>query len=175
MSAQRLDINDEFGVGGEFDDPGAAFLSERLRPEAPTVPQFLPSSARAQHQNPYDPRLIVDLARNIDPVSDILARYGLSQEELDRLFTHPAFRRDLAETTRDLHETGERFRLNARAIAEQGLETLDGLMHDPETPASVVLSIMQTLARWARLEPGKDDDKGSAPTVNIQINVPQYQ
>lgn len=179
MSARTHDINDEFGVGFEFDLTEAAF------PSSESMPQFLPSEPSPKFPlsaavrpsiNAYPPMLLNDLAMGLDDTDTICARHGLTPAELEKLFTVRAFKKELSYTAQALREEGSPFRVKARLQAEHALEKLDQMIYDPETPANIVLSAIQSLVKWGGLEPKPDKagDQGPPQQVNIQILIPNY-
>lgn len=120
---------------------------------------------------PWDPRLVLDLALGIEALEDILPRYALTLEEYGALVDSPLFRRELALAERDLRENGLPFRAKARIQAEAYLEVLDELVYDASTPSTTRLEAIRSVVKWGNLEPKEEKEEGAnAPAVNIQIN-----
>lgn len=190
-SLDIFDLNDAFAV-----DDGPPPQTHASAPAA-VMPQFLipeleadtdgliPSelemfanktaSELAQEKrspNPWDPRMIVDLALNIDPLENILECYGVERETYDHLCTVPAFRRDLAVTLRELRENGLPFSKKAAVQAESYLLDVDDMIKDAAVPASTRLSAIQWVTKMGRLEPKEEkaDAGATGTTVNLQIN-----
>jgi hypothetical protein len=121
--------------------------------------------------NPWDPRLILDLAIGLDDIPTILTRYELSEREFNLLSDTPLFRRDLAMAMREVRENGASFSCKARFQAESYLEVMDEMVYDLATPANVRLETIRSAVRWGRLEPKEDKESGvGASAINIQIN-----
>jgi hypothetical protein len=120
---------------------------------------------------PWDPRLILDLAIGVDSLEEILARYGMSLSEYEHMSTLPVFKKELAQTMRDVRENGNSFRAKAKVQAEYYLQEVDELVNDKTTPAGVRLDAIKSVVKWGDLEPkdAKTDGTG-ATAVNIQIN-----
>jgi hypothetical protein len=146
---------------------------ELLDPSSiPIFSDYTPHTTKQANPNPWDPRMVVDLALAVDALPDILLRYNLSKTEFENLASNPIFRRDLAVTTREVRENGLQFQRKARVQADIYLETLDNLVHSEATPAGVRLDAIKSVVRWGDLEPKDDkkDEAGSANNINIQIN-----
>lgn len=185
-STNAAHINDEFLAGLSFPAEGNSEGRIHEPPEdtsqedvmhqieqlaADEVSAFSPLSPERGKTNQWDPRLILDLAFAIDPLEEVLPRYGLSTREFDRLSKVPAFRKELALTLRDIRENGLTFTKKAKVQAESYLEVLDEIVHDNETPASVRLEAIRSTVKWGNLEPRDDKkDDTNATTVNVQIN-----
>jgi hypothetical protein len=122
--------------------------------------------------NPWDPRLILDLALAIDPLEEILQRFSLTGSHYTRLLQIPSFRRDLSMTMRELRENGVTFGRKAAAQAESYLLDVDEMIQDRSIAASTRLDAIKWTAKMGKLEPKdeKGGDAASGTTVNLQIN-----
>lgn len=134
-----------------------------------TKPGLIPDR---RDPNPWDPRMIVDLALNIEPLASILECYGVDMATYDHLCTVPAFRRDLAVTMRELRENGLSYAKKAAVQAESYLLDVDEMIQDKAVAAATRLSAIQWVTKMGRLEPKEDktDHGAAATTVNLQIN-----
>jgi len=167
-------LNEDFFSDLEFDSlPEAA---EHLPISVPEKfrkgnPQWSPAE-QAPNVNPWDPRLILDLALAIEDTTPILERYSLSEDDYSSLMRTPSFRRDLALTMREVRENGLSFKHKARVQAESYLEVLDQLVYSPATPASTRLDGIKQAVTWGDLSPkeGKEGDVQNAQQINISIN-----
>lgn len=132
-------------------------------PRRPTV--------RPPTQSPWDARLLMDLALMVDSEEDILARYDLTSERLNKLLSNTVFRRELILLRRDVASNGATFRAKARVQAESYLPELDSLVTDIDVPASVRLDAIKQVVKWADLEPKPvAADQQPQSTINVQIN-----
>jgi len=152
------------------DDCGETFMP-------PSYPQssnsYTQSPVPAKTVNPWDPRLILDLAVAVDDLDDILLRYGLSRPDYNALTTAPLFRRELAMMMRDVRENGASFSAKARIQAESYLPILDDLVYSDITPANVRLEAVRSTVRWGRLDAPKNveqEEGAKQPMINISIN-----
>ena len=93
--------------------------------------------------------------------------YGITKEQLNDIMFVDAFRRAVADHKREIAENGITFRKKAKIQAEEYLVDMHDLISDVETPPSVKLNAIQSIVRWAGLEPEKD--KGA--TVNVNTNT----
>lgn len=194
-----FDLNDAFAVDEvltnrapsspeivmpQFLTSGSALLGRVTQPElTPDADGLIPSdyarrealglSDDRRSPNPWDPRMIVDLALNIEPLGSILECYGVDQATYDHLCTVPSFRRDLAVTMRELRENGLSYAKKAAVQAESYLLDVDEMIQDKSVPSSTRLSAIQWVTKMGRLEPREEKvDAGGASgtTVNLQIN-----
>lgn len=137
-------------------------------------PDTLPAvkaSTRPESTNRWDPRLILDLAFAIDPLEEILPRYGLSHAEFEILSKTGPFRRELAVVSREVRENGLTFQRKAQFQAESYLEILDDLVYDDAVAANTRLEAIRSTVAWANLVPKeKKDDTVNATQVNVNIS-----
>lgn len=68
----------------------------------------------------------------------------------------------------ELLMTGEQFKIDAKISAQNHLNTVQSIIKDPATPASVRMDAIKWLARMAELEPKESTPKGGNVT---QINI----
>ena len=173
-----MNVNDDFMIDDLLLDAppteGGEGSSSLLPspPYPPSQPAPSPPSFRSPTKSPWDPRLLMDLALMVDSEEDILARYDLTQERLNKLLSNSAFRRELVLLRRDVASNGATFRAKARVQAESYLPELDSLVTDIDVPASVRLDAIKQAVKWADLEPKpvKDGEQAKQPQINVQIN-----
>lgn len=165
MSTLQNDtLNDEFSI------PAAEFSVTDEAKSPPLLSRELRSLAE-NPTNPWDPRLILDLAIGVDGIEDILTRYDLTEAEFEALASTPLFRRELSLAIRDARENGAPFANKARVQAESYLPVIDTMVVDPTTPASVRLEAIRSIVKWGKLEVDKAAEKASDKVqVNVQIN-----
>lgn len=113
---------------------------------------------------PWHPKLPFDIAMGLSAETVCIA-YEITQEELNRLFHTQAFRRDVSKHEQEIRENGISFRSKAKIQAEMYLEELHELILDAQTPASIRLNAIQSIVKWAGLEP-----KEEKQTAAVQIN-----
>jgi len=121
--------------------------------------------------NPWDPRLVMDLAIGVDGLDEILPRYTITEQEFEILSNTQAFRRDLALAMRDARENGLPFANKAKVQAESYLDVLDDLVYNIGTPANVRLEAIRSIVKWGRLEPQKDNTADVANATQINVNI----
>lgn len=123
--------------------------------------------------SPWDPRLVMDLALEVDALPDILLRYDLTVDDYHALCGNLAFRRDLSMAIRELKENGLTFQHKARVQAEHYLSIVDDLVNNFDTPASVKLEAIKSTVSWGRLDPKLDKNaeaQANATQINVNIN-----
>jgi hypothetical protein len=141
--------------------------------EPPSVQDLTTVRPRIAETSPnrWPPQLVFDLALGLDCDEDTLfQRYDLTQQELDKLYTLPLFRQEVALMTRELREKNTIFKVKAKTQAEEYLKDMHELMGNEDTPASTKLSIFQTLAKYGELEP-KKDQPGLLPALQPGQNM----
>lgn len=163
-------VNSDFEIFGV--EPGNSQTVDAF-PSAVLVPQFSPTeSQKRTMSNPWPPQLVVDLALALDDSSTILARYDLTEDQLNHFYDIPAFKKAVATTMRELREDGVSFSRKAAAQAETYLDVMYQMMYEETTPASTKLEIFKTLTKYGRLEPKEEkDNSNNAPQINVQINL----
>ena len=68
----------------------------------------------------------------------------------------------------ELLKTGEQFKIDAKLSAQDHLDTVQQIIKDPGTPASVRMDAIKWLARMAELEPKEAPTKsGNVTQINI--------
>lgn len=134
---------------------------------------YLPITSSGQGINAWDPRMLFDIAIEVDSISTILDKYHLSAREFDLLRESPSFNRALSETIREVKENGSSFKAKARVQAEHYLLIVDEIIQDVGVAAATKLSAINSVVKWGGLEPGKvqDGSESEKTTVNIQINI----
>lgn len=146
----------------------------RLLQEGSEPDQLLPSTYRTSPQttNPWDPRLLLDLAIAVEPLAHILPRYGLDEQAYASLLDNALFRKELAMMMRDVQENGATFKAKSRIQAEGYLPVIDELIYNAETPSSIRLQAIQSVVKWGDLEPrpSAQANEGPPSTINVQIN-----
>jgi hypothetical protein len=127
-------------------------------------------SSSARRTAPWDPRLLFDLAIGVDSLPEILARFGLTEEDYARLSEMPLFRRDLAMAIREVRAEGVSFAARAKVQAEEYLEVLDSLVYDQSAPASTRLDAIKSAVLWGRLLP-KENKSDTTNATQVIVNI----
>lgn len=166
-----IDINEQFGVGDDlFPESEDAFL-----PSVVSMPQFSdegdePLNPPLPITNRWHPQLIMDLALGLDDTEAIRVRHGLTEQDLETLYTIPSFKRDIAVLMRELNESGVTFSRKAALQAESYLSTIDAIMLNPNTPAATRVDIFKTVTKFGKLEPKEEKDTGNTNQVVVNIS-----
>lgn len=137
----------------------------------------------------WDPRLPLDLAINqspgaTDPMysdSDILARYGLNQDELNALRSSETFQEAVRLAVLDFDENGANLARKARAMFEFYMDNaVPEIMSNGRVDPKVKKDLLEFLAKVAKVDT-KSAPEGStalpggaiAPSLNITLQVSQ--
>lgn len=121
----------------------------------------------------FPPTLPIELALRVAPAPEVMAAYGLSEEEQFTLSMNPLFVQAIKAAHEALQKEGASFRFKAKLQAEEMLKTSWRLVHDPECPPSVRADLIKSTVKWAEYEPekkGVDPAQHTLP-LNIQINL----
>ncbi|MDD3092308.1 MAG: hypothetical protein PHG80_11840 [Methanoregulaceae archaeon] len=161
---------------GEAEDhgqetPPAGHQGLSFPPAVPTKLNRTLAQAPTGPTNQWDPRFLLDLAVGVDALPDILDRYGFTEDSFDTLSRSRIFRKELAQTIRDVRENGVSFTQKARIQAESYLEVIDQLVYDFNTPASTRLESIRSMVKWGRLEPKEDKEGAGTNAQQININI----
>ena len=169
-------MNDDYLIDDTYLDEPPHTL---LQPEGSEPDQLLPSTSTSsfyrtspQTTNPWDPRLLLDLAIAVEPLMHILPRYGLDEAAYAALLDNSLFRKELAMMMRDVQENGATFKAKSRIQAEGYLPVIDEIIYNQETPSSIRLQAIQSVVKWGDLEPrpSSQASEGPASQINVQIN-----
>lgn len=120
-------------------------------------------------------RLAFDMALLLEgsgeTATEVVARHGLSANELLVIQGDPVFRRKIKAYRDDIKNKGMTFRLKARAQAEELLTTSWLLIHDPAVAPSVKADLIKSTVKWAGLEPKNEAEISTGGGVSITINL----
>lgn len=117
----------------------------------------------------WNPMFPVELAMKTAPVRDVCAAYGVDKEMFEAMLEHPMFQKAYEDAVDMLAKEGMSFKLKSKMIAEDALKKVHTLIHDKDTPNSVVADMIKSTVRWAGYEQ-KGGEAGSASN-NMQINI----
>ena len=160
-------MNDDYLIDDIFlDEPPHTLLQPEGSEPDPLLPSLSP-----QTTNPWDPRLLLDLAIAVEPLAHILPRYGLDEHAYSLLLDNQLFRKELAMMMRDVQENGATFKAKSRIQAEGYLPVIDELIYSQETPSSIRLQAIQSVVKWGDLEPRPSTQKDDGPVQNLNIQI----
>jgi hypothetical protein len=116
----------------------------------------------ADFRFPYPAALPHDVAlASLEDLPSVLQHHNLTEGEYAYIESSPEFRRELAEWRARIVTEGYGLRIKARALAEDYLPKLYGMMLDDKTAPSVRLESHKHLVALAGLSP-KDAPKGES-------------
>jgi len=148
-------------INEEFDIPETLFAEATPQPPTPVTAPAIP----------WTDRLVFDVAIG-DSIEAIMARYELTEEQIEDLLIHPTFTKAVDDQRRNIVENGIGFKYKSKLLAEEYLESLDGIVRDPSTSAAVRLDAIKSITKWA----GYDESatKGSSGTSQATRMVIQW-
>lgn len=101
-----------------------------------------------------------------------MQRYGVSIDQLKRLKKHKPFVMAVRKHQKEIAENGIDFKMKAKLMANDLIDTAYLMAKDPKTPATVRSGQIKDIVRWAELEPQKGAGDSEGGTMfNIQINL----
>ena len=161
-----------------FDDVGAITRQEThpaTQPDTPFVAGVgIMAPPTATH---WTPRFAMDIAMALElgPAGDVpavLRQYGVSDGAYLQFTKDPVFTRQVEAFRSEVRDKGVTFRLKARVMAEELLNTSWSMIHDRSVPPVVRADLIKQTVTWSGLAP-KDApaDAGSAGGVAITINL----
>lgn len=119
----------------------------------------------------YPPTLPVEIALRHRKPYEICPDYGITADEWDLIRQDPIFIEDLRARVIELKKDGMSFRLKAKLMAEQLLDTSWQLIHQPKTPHAVKADLIKFTVRAAGLDGSKDQAGNQTQTTALQINL----
>ena len=120
----------------------------------------------------FEHKIEFEVAMKYEPLATVMERYDVTLEHMMLLKTHKPFLLAVKQFQREIQEQGITFKMKAKMLAEDLIDTAYLMSKDLTTPASVRMDGIKNIVRWAELEPQKNkEDTGSMPTFAIQINL----
>lgn len=111
--------------------------------------------------------IALELAKGWYSDDQIRQAHGLSLTQWNALAHDDKFIQLAGRYRTELMMTGEQFKIDAKLSAQRHLDTVQKIISDPSTPASVRMDAIKWLARMAELEP----KEATAKTGTTQINI----
>jgi hypothetical protein len=155
-------------INEEFDIPETLFAEATPQNlTLVTTPTPAPMTAPAI---PWTDRLVFDVAIG-DSIDAIMARYELSEEQIEDLLIHPTFNKAVDDQRRNIVENGIGFKYKSKLLAEEYLESLDGIVRDPSTSAAVRLDAIKSITKWAGYDESAAKGGGSGPSQATRMVI----
>ena len=154
-------------INEEFDIPETLFAE--ATPQNLTITSTQPPLTAPAI--PWTDRLVFDVAIG-DSIDAIMARYELTEDQIENLLLHPTFTKAVDDQRRNIVENGIGFKYKSKLLAEEYLESLDGIVRDPSTSAAVRLDAIKSITKWAGYDEsstkGSTGQPGQATRMVIQ-------
>ena len=168
-------MNDPLAI---FDDVGAITPQDAKPDPQPDIPFVagvgIVSPPTATN---WTPRFAMDIAMALElgPAGDVAAvlkQYGVSDNAYSRFTNDPVFVRQVEAFRSEVRDKGVTFKLKARVMAEELLNTSWAMIHDKSISSAVRADLIKQTVTWSGLAP-KDApvDAGNAGGVAITINL----
>lgn len=140
----------------DFDIPESFFL-----PSAePALPAPIPAGV-AKASEPWPSRLPFDVALGVEDSDEICLRHDIDPDTLIALLAHPLFQKQVDQHKQDILANGLSFKTKARIQAETYLSELDDIIADKTIGAGLRLQAIQSVVKYAGLEPKNGDGNGN--------------
>ena len=122
----------------------------------------------------FDTALMLEgSGETLDEVKD---RHKVTADDILIFNKDPIFLKKVESYRDEIRDKGMTFKLKARAQAEELLTTSWGLIHSPDTSASVKADLIKSTVKWGGLEPKNDvNTEGASGGVKITINLGEQQ
>lgn len=122
----------------------------------------------------FDSQLICDLVAGIRNPSDILAKYGLTQEDLVRRVRNPLWANQFKETKKNWDadiNVQQRIRLKASYLLEDSLVPLFNIVRDKHMPVAAKLEAIEQLTKISTVTNTVKDSAATGERHSITINI----
>lgn len=121
----------------------------------------------------HDARLIFDLVANMQEQSKVIARYGITAEDLAAKVRNPAWQQAYSETKKvwnsDMN-TAQRIRLKAAFLLEDSLPSLWAIVRDAKASTGAKLAAIEQLTKISTVGNVPKESNGGGERHNITIN-----
>lgn len=124
--------------------------------------------------NRLSPRLVAELAANLEPKEAILDRYSIDRAEWDTLRTNPVFIEMLKEAVSDWQHASnadKRVKVKSSIAVEESIATLHGMIRDTDIPPSSRVESFKQLMRLGKLDTPETDTPAAGNGFSITINL----
>ena len=131
-------------------------------------------SSKLDAMTDFDTQLICDLIAGLRRPSEILAKYGLTQEDLVQRVNNPAWAEQYRETAKTWNadkNITQRIRLKASFLLEDSLVPLFNIIRDKAMPVAAKLEAIEKLTKISTVTNTADKGGGTGERHSITINI----
>lgn len=120
-------------------------------------------------------KLAAELAAELSPPEDVIARYGLTIAQFAQIAKNPQFKQILAEAKsiwQSDSNAKERIQAKAAHIVEDAMLEMSQIVHDRSKPVTARIDGFKHLSKMAKVDGGRDDalvDVGSKFSIVINL------
>lgn len=124
-----------------------------------------------------DQRMLIlarEIAMNIHPVEDIIARHGIKKEDFELILTNHRFAQlleDAATSWEGALNTGERIKVKSLSMLEDWLTSAYQMLHEPKYNLRDKVELAKLVGRFAGMGEKGPMDTGSSERISININM----
>jgi len=114
----------------------------------------------------------MEIAAELEPIADLLPRFGLSIDDFRRLAANPTWVAMYQETRERFHSIGntpERIKLKAQLLTELGLEAMHDILQDDSAPPAARVSAYRAATALTGLEKPETAKPGTRFILNINL------
>lgn len=138
-------------------------------PIAPDSQPFPVARAKNSAQMAYDGRVLMELAQQLKDPVEVLREYGYIGENAFNFVASQMFQNDLKRVIEEMSQ-GMSFRVRARMMADDVLDSAYGIAMDMGGSEAVRLEAGKWIAKMGDLEP-KDKNGGQNQAFVLQIDM----
>lgn len=123
--------------------------------------------AEPDRSNEWLESLAFEVALRYFTPDELQVKYDLTAEQYDRLMQLPAFQRAVDAYRREIDEEGQHFKIKARRMASEVLDTFFELANDATAAPGDRINAAKALCQYA----GIDKDAGVSVNDGFQVNI----
>lgn len=118
----------------------------------------------------FPPMFPIELAMGQFTPREVCEAYNITRDQFAEIVDMPVFQQAFKAAQEMLAKDGASFKVKAKMMAENVLETAYKMVHNVAMPAPVRADLAKSIVRWAGYEPIKSP-QGSGVGNAFQINI----
>lgn len=118
----------------------------------------------------YDARLVQELAIGQEPEDEVLARYGFTPAETEKLLSDPVLKTEVAALVQELKRAGTMAKIKARFVAEDLIGQIWSKTREGTRSIAEMLDVLKIMAKIGDLEPRDASGKMTGTIVRVDLN-----
>lgn len=105
------------------------------------------------------------------PPSELLAELGIDELTVRSLLNNPSFKALVQQTKQDLEQNNEGIKLKSAIALEDSIAQFYRLIHDPDTPANVVVQAGKLLSDMSGATKAGSTDTQTGPQFVLHLDL----